>query len=86
MFYSLIMINSFNEDFNKVTFIANHIQIIAADVDKINHDEDENFDEDGPEIIIYVSVVFMLAWCSKFKNAKFFKESKWRNSASSMTS
>ena len=44
----------FNEDFNKVTFIANERHILAVDLDKINLDNDNNFDEDDPDTIIHV--------------------------------
>ena len=56
----------FNEDFNKVTFIANERHILAADLDKINLDNDNNFDEDDP----YTINARLLAWQSKFDKCK----------------
>ena len=44
----------YNEDFNKVTFIANQEHILAVDLDEINLDNDINFDEDDPDRIILV--------------------------------
>ena len=44
----------YNEDFNKVTFIANQEHILAVDLDEINLDNDINFDEDDPDSIILV--------------------------------
>ena len=41
----------FNEDFNKVIFIANQRHIFAVDLDKFNFDEDNNLDEDDPDTI-----------------------------------
>ena len=61
----------FNQDFNKVTFIANLIHFIAVDLDKINLDEDINFDEDDLDTIIHVR---LLAWCSKFEKCQALKK------------
>ena len=52
----------FNEDFNKVSFIANQ-DLLVVDLDKINLDNDTNFDKDVPDAII---PVWLLAWCRKF--------------------
>ena len=62
----------YNEDFDKVTFIACEKHILAADLDKINLDNDNNFDEDDPDTIIHVR---LLDWRSKFKKHKTLK--KW---------
>ena len=35
----------YNEDFDKVAFIANQRHILAVDLDKINLDNDNNFDK-----------------------------------------
>ena len=43
----------FNEDFNKVSFIANQ-DLLVVDLDKINLDNDTNFDKDVPDAIIPV--------------------------------
>ena len=56
-----------NEDFHKVTFIPNQRNILAVDLDKINFDNGNNFDEDGSDTIIHFR---LLAWCSKFKKRK----------------
>ena len=57
----------FNEDFNIVTFIANQIHFLAVDFDKINLDEDNNFDEDDHDTITY----FRLLVCrTKFQKRK----------------
>ena len=45
--------------------------ILAVDLDKINLYNDNNFDEDDPDTIIHAR---FLAWCSKFKKLKAFKE------------
>ena len=61
----------FNEDFNKVTFIANQRHILAVDLDKINLDNDKKFDEDDPDSVIHVRP---LAWHSKFEKCKVLKK------------
>ena len=45
-----------NKDFKKVTIIACHRHIFAADLDKIKLDNDNNFSEDDPDTIIHVRV------------------------------
>ena len=35
----------YNKDFDKIAFIANQRHILAVDLDKINLDNDHNFDE-----------------------------------------
>ena len=44
----------FNKDFHKVTFFANQVDILAVDLDKINLDDDNSFDEDDP-ILLFMS-------------------------------
>ena len=44
----------FDEDFSKVSFSANQMGVLDVDLDKINLDDDNNFDEDHSEIIIHV--------------------------------
>ena len=44
----------YNEDFDKVTFIANQRHILAVDLYKTNLDNDNNFDEVDPDTIIDV--------------------------------
>ena len=61
----------FDEHFSKVTFIANDMGILGVDLDKINFDDDNNFQEDNPEIIIHAKI---LAWHSKFEQPKARKE------------
>ena len=53
-----------NEDFVKVTLIASQRHILAVDIDKINLDNDKNFDQGDPDTIIHVR---LLAWHSKLK-------------------
>ena len=61
----------FNEDFNKVIFFANQMDILAVDLDKTNLDVDNNFDEDDPDTIVYVR---LLAWHNKFEKRKPFRK------------
>ena len=61
----------YNEDFNKVTFIANQRHIVAVDLDKTNLDNDNNFDEDDSNTITQVR---LLAWLSKFEKPKALKK------------
>ena len=44
----------YNKDFDKVIFIANQRYILTVDLDKINLDNNNNFDEDDPDTIIHV--------------------------------
>ena len=64
-FYNALLANNdilfFNYNLNKVTFIANQRHILAVDLDKINLDNANNFDEEDPNTIIHVR---LLAWCS----------------------
>ena len=62
----------YNEDFHKVTFIANQRHIPAVDLDKINFDNDNNFDEDYPNTIIIHAT--LLARRSEFKKCKALKK------------
>ena len=45
--------------------------ILGGDLDKINLDDDNNFDDDDPEILIHVRP---LAWQNKFERAKHLKK------------
>ena len=49
----------FNEDFSKGLFIANQRHILAVDLDEINHDNDNNFDEEDNDTLIHTR---LLAW------------------------
>ena len=53
----------FDKDLSKVTCFANEVGILVVDLDKINLDDDKNFDEDDSETIIHVKI---LAWRNKF--------------------
>ena len=66
-----MMIYSYNEDFDKVTFIANQRHILPVDLDKTNLDNDNNFDEYDPCTIIHVR---LLALRSRFKKHKTLKK------------
>ena len=59
----MMIYSFFNEDFDKVTFIANQ-RYIVVDLEKINLDNDNNFDEDDTDTIIHVR---LLVWRSKFE-------------------
>ena len=61
----------YNEDFDKVIFIANQRHILAIDLDKINLHNDNKFDEDDPVTIIHVR---LLAWRCKFKKPEALEE------------
>ena len=73
----------YNEDLNKVTFIACQRHILSADLDKIKFGIDSNFYEDYPDTIIHVR---LLAWHSNFKKRKAFKKNNWRINANSVAS
>ena len=45
---------------------ANQMSSLVVDLDKINLDDNNNFDEDNPDTITYVR---LLAWRSNFKRA-----------------
>ena len=62
---------TYNEDFDKVTFIACQRHILAADLDKICLANDNSFDEDDPDTTIDVR---RLAWRRKFKKCKVLKK------------
>ena len=47
----------YNEDFDKVTFIANQTNNFAVDLDKVNLDNDNNFYENNPDTIIHVRLL-----------------------------
>ena len=57
----------YNEYFDKVTFIACQGNILDANLDKINSDNDNNLDKDDPVTIIHVGP---LALCSKFEKRR----------------
>ena len=61
----------FDKDFRKVTFFANEMGVLGVDLDKINLDDDNNFDENGSETIIHVR---LLAWHKKFEKRKAYKK------------
>ena len=71
----------YNEDFNKVTIIANQKHILAVDLEKINIDN--NFDEDDPDTIIHI---ILLTWRSKFQKRKALKKDKQRIDANCVAS
>ena len=68
----------YNEDFDKVTFIPNRKHILAVDLDKINLDNNNYFDEEDPDTINYVG---LLAW-----QHKALKKSNRRVNANSVAS
>ena len=73
-----------SEDLDKVTFIANQRNILAANLDKINLDHDNKLDEDDPDTIIHIS---LLAGPSKFRKREALKKrNKRRINVSSVTS
>ena len=53
---------------------------MIVDLDKINPDEDKNFDEDNPDTIIHVRI---LAWCKEFEKREALKReimtAAWRD-------
>ena len=61
----------FDEDFSEVTFCVNEMSILGVDHDKVNLDDDNNFDEDDTDTIIHVK---LLAWGNKFKKRKSLEE------------
>ena len=56
---------------NDILFSDDQMCIVGVDLDKINLDNDNNFDEDDPETIIYLR---LLAWCYKFEKRKALKK------------
>ena len=66
----------YDENFDKVEFIANQRHILAVDLDKINIHNDKNFDENDPDTFIHVR---LLAWCNKFKKRKALKKRSAKN-------
>ena len=58
----------YNEDLDKVTFITEQRHILAIDLDKINLDHDNNFDENDLDTVIHWSGAVNL------KNAKHLKK------------
>ena len=72
----ILFIMIYNEDFDKVTFIANQRHILFADLDNINLDNDDNFHEDNPDTFFmsdfWLGVVTL-------KNAKHLKKRESKN-------
>ena len=71
----MMIYSFFNDYFNKVTFIAIQRHILTLDFDKINVDEDNNFDEVDPDTIIHIII---LVWHIKFEKCKALKKNKER--------
>ena len=63
----------YNEDFDRFKFIANQSYILPVDLDKVNLDNDNSFDENDPDITVRVK---LLAWRSRFKKRKLLKKKK----------
>ena len=61
----------FDEECSKVTLLGNQMGILGVDLDKINLDDDINFDEDDPEAIIHIR---SLAWRNKSEKLEAFKK------------
>ena len=61
----------FNEDFDKVTFIANQGYILVVHLDEIVLGNDNHFHEDDTDTIIHVR---LLACCFKFEKCKVLKK------------
>ena len=57
----------FNEDINNVTFIANQRHILGVDLDKVNLDNDNKFDENDPNTTVHVR---LLAFPGKIEKSK----------------
>ena len=57
----------FNEDINNVTFIANQRHILGVDLDKVNLDNDNKFDENDPDTTVHVR---LLAFPGKIEKSK----------------
>ena len=66
----------YNKDFDQATFIANQIHILAAYLEKINLDNNNNFYEDDPDTIIHVR---LLALRSYFEKRKALKKRQAKN-------
>ena len=60
----------FDEDFGNVAFNCNEMGILNIDLNCINLDDNNNFDED-PDTIIHVK---LLAWHTKFEERKALKD------------
>ena len=46
----------FDENFSKVIFFANGMGILTVDFDKINLVDDDSFQKDDPETIVYAKL------------------------------
>ena len=62
----------FDKDFSKVTFFANQMGILRVDLDKINLNNYNNFQEGNPETIVFMLKVWL--GITNLKNAKNFKK------------
>ena len=74
-FHNALLANAdilfFDEDFSKVTFFTNEMDVLGVDLDKTNLDDENNFYEDNTETIIHVR---HLAWYHKFEKHKAIKK------------
>ena len=57
--------------YSEVLFIACQRHILATDLEKINLDNDNDFNEDDSDTIIHVK---LLTWHSRFKKSKALKK------------
>ena len=73
MFYLLMMIYFFYEDFNKVTVFANQMVILAVDLDKIVLDDDDN-DLLMKMILILLLIPYFWLGVVNLKNAEHVKK------------
>ena len=71
----------FNEDFNKVTFLAKTYPCSRSWYNYL--DQDNNFHEDDTVTILYIK---LLDWCSNFEKRKALKKNKQRINACCMAS
>ena len=60
----------FNKDSGNVTFSSDEMRILSVDLNNINLDE-ANFYEDDPETIIHVR---LMTWCNRLKRKVCKKE------------
>ena len=63
----------YNQDFEKIKFITNQRHILAVDLDEINLNDDNNFDEDDGDIIFHLR---FLICPGKFEKRKALKKDK----------
>lgn len=57
----------YNEDFDRFKFIANQSYILRVDLDKVNLDNDNEFDENDPDTTVHVR---LLAFPGKIEKSK----------------